>query len=110
MPTLLIQHATLLVTMDDGDHRWTDGGLFVEDNVIRQVGPTASLPPTADRVISARDHVVLPGLRPSGSPGSHGVPVATDSAGLARPHRLREGRRLTYRQRGTGALPWPASS
>jgi cytosine/adenosine deaminase-related metal-dependent hydrolase len=62
MPTLLIQHATLLVTMDDGDHRWTDGGLFVEDNVIRQVGPTASLPPTADRVISARDHVVLPGL------------------------------------------------
>jgi cytosine/adenosine deaminase-related metal-dependent hydrolase len=48
--------------MDDDDHRWTDGGLHAEDNVIRQVGPTASLPPTADRVINARDHIVLPGL------------------------------------------------
>jgi cytosine/adenosine deaminase-related metal-dependent hydrolase len=62
MPTLLIQHATLLVTMDDDDHRWPDGGLYAEDNVIRQVGPTASLPPTADRIINARDRVVLPGL------------------------------------------------
>ena len=62
MPTLLIQHATLLVTMDDDDHRWPDGGLYAEDNVVRQVGPTASLPPTADRVINARDRVVLPGL------------------------------------------------
>jgi cytosine/adenosine deaminase-related metal-dependent hydrolase len=62
MPTLLIQHATLLVTMDDDDRRWSDGGLYAEDNVIRQVGPTASLPPTADRIINARDRVVLPGL------------------------------------------------
>jgi 8-oxoguanine deaminase len=62
MPTLLIRHATLLVAMDDEDHRWPDGGLYAEDHVIRQVGPTASLPPTADRVIEARDRIVIPGL------------------------------------------------
>jgi 8-oxoguanine deaminase len=36
--------------------------LFVRDNVIEQVGPTAELPPTADTVLDLRDHVVLPGL------------------------------------------------
>jgi 8-oxoguanine deaminase len=62
MPTLLVRHATLLVTMDDAGHRIPDGGLFVEDHVIRQVGPTADLPPTADRVIDVQGMVVLPGL------------------------------------------------
>jgi 8-oxoguanine deaminase len=62
MPTLLIRHAALLVAMDDEDHRWTDGGLYAEDHVIRQVGPTASLPASADRIIEARDRIVLPGL------------------------------------------------
>src|SRR5436309_15755432 len=62
MPSLLIRHATLLVAMDDADSRWPDGGLYVEDNVIRQVGPTDQLPGQADRVIDARDMVILPGL------------------------------------------------
>ena len=62
MPTLLLRHAALLVTMDDEDHRWPDGGLYVEDNVIRQVGPSAQLPQQADTVLDARDMVVLPGL------------------------------------------------
>ena len=62
MPTLLVKHATLLVTMDDARHRFLDGGLFVEDHVIRQVGPTPALPPVADRVIDAQGMVVLPGL------------------------------------------------
>src|SRR5256885_8790675 len=62
MPSLLVRHATLLVSMDDADSRWADGGLYVEDNVIRQVGPTDALPGQADRVIDARDMVILPGL------------------------------------------------
>src|SRR5437764_15482807 len=62
MPSLLVRHATLLVSMDDADSRWADGGLYVEDNVIRQVGPTDQLPGQADRVIDARDMVLLPGL------------------------------------------------
>src|SRR5438105_2304887 len=62
MPSLLVRHATLLVAMDDADSRWADGGLYVEGNVIRQVGPTDALPGQADRVIDARDMVILPGL------------------------------------------------
>src|SRR5919202_1882850 len=62
MPSLLVRHATLLVSMDDADSCWADGGLYVEDNVIRQVGPTDELPRQADCVIDARDMVILPGL------------------------------------------------
>ena len=60
--TLLVRHAELLATMDDDDGRIPDGGLYVVGNVIRQVGPTAELPPIADEVIDARGMVVLPGL------------------------------------------------
>ncbi len=62
MTSLLVRHATLLATMDDADHRWEDAAIYVEDNVIRQVGPTSTLPDHADRVVDARDMVVLPGL------------------------------------------------
>ncbi|MBK9712238.1 MAG: 8-oxoguanine deaminase [Kouleothrix sp.] len=62
MPTLLINNATLLVAMDDADTRIAGGGLYVEGNVIRQVGPSEMLPAVADEVIDARDMVILPGL------------------------------------------------
>ncbi len=62
MASLLIQHAELIVSMDDHDTRWTDGGIFVDRNVIQQIGPTAQLPQTADRVIDARKSIILPGL------------------------------------------------
>ncbi len=62
MSTLLVKNATLLATMDDRRRRISDGGLYVEDNVIRRVGPSAELPPTADRVLDADGMVVLPGL------------------------------------------------
>ncbi len=62
MATLLVQHADLLAAMDDADHRWPDGGLYVVDNVIKQVGPTDALPATADQVIDARNLVIIPGL------------------------------------------------
>lgn len=60
--TLLIKNATVLVTMNDQREEIADGAVFIRDNVIEQVGPSASLPDTADEVIDARHHVVLPGL------------------------------------------------
>ncbi len=62
MTSLLIQHAELLVSMDDDDQRWQDGGLYVEDNVIQQIGPTDQLSQIADQVIDARHMLILPGL------------------------------------------------
>lgn len=62
MSTLLVKRADLLVTMDADRRRIPDGGLFVRDNVIERIGPTAELPAEADRVINARGMIVLPGL------------------------------------------------
>ncbi|MGD9101038.1 MAG: 8-oxoguanine deaminase [Anaerolineae bacterium] len=62
MSTLLVQHADLLVTMDDERRRIPDGALLARDNVIQAVGPTADLPADADTVIDARGKIVLPGL------------------------------------------------
>ncbi len=62
MGTLLVKHARMLVTMDDDRRQIADGGLFVRDNVIEMVGPTAELPETADTVIDAGDMLILPGL------------------------------------------------
>lgn len=62
MSTLLLKHANLLVTMDDEHRRIPDGGLYVRDHVIEQVGPTPHLPTEADVVIDAHGMVVLPGL------------------------------------------------
>lgn len=62
MTSLLIQHADVIVSMDDDDRRWEDGGIYIEENVIRQIGSTDQLPQTADRVINARGMIILPGL------------------------------------------------
>ena len=62
MPTLLIRHARLLVTMDAQRREIADGAVFVRDNVIEAVGATAELPAGADEVIDARDQIVIPGL------------------------------------------------
>jgi cytosine/adenosine deaminase-related metal-dependent hydrolase len=48
--------------MDDADSRWAGGGLYVVDNVIRQVGPSSRLPQEADQTIDARDMLILPGM------------------------------------------------
>lgn len=62
MGTLLVQHATLIVGMDDADTRWEDGGIYVQDNVIQQIGPTDQLPQQADKIINARGMIILPGM------------------------------------------------
>ncbi len=62
MTSLLVQHAAQLVSMDDADTVWTDGALYIVNNVIQQIGPTGALPRQADQVIDARDMLILPGL------------------------------------------------
>jgi 8-oxoguanine deaminase len=62
MATLLLRHAHVLVTMDDARREIADGALFARDGVVEAVGRSDELPATADEVIDARDHVVLPGL------------------------------------------------
>jgi 8-oxoguanine deaminase len=62
MSTLLIRHARVLVTMDAQRREIADGAVFIRDNVIEQVGPSADLPDAADTVIDASGQVVLPGL------------------------------------------------
>ena len=54
MASLLIQHATLIVSMDDNDTQWTDGGIYVVDNVISQIGPMEQLPQEGDYTMDVR--------------------------------------------------------
>jgi 8-oxoguanine deaminase len=60
--SLLIQHAAMIVTMDDQDTHWVDGGIYVEDYAIQQIGPTDQLPHAADKIIDAHNMLILPGL------------------------------------------------
>ncbi|MDO9131345.1 MAG: 8-oxoguanine deaminase [Anaerolineales bacterium] len=62
MPTLLVKNATILVTMDDQRREIKDGGLFIRDGFIEQVGATSELPQAADEILDLRGHLVLPGL------------------------------------------------
>jgi 8-oxoguanine deaminase len=62
MTTILIEHASVLVTMDDHRREIPDGGLFIRDGFIERVGQTGELPESADEVLDLSDHIVLPGL------------------------------------------------
>jgi 8-oxoguanine deaminase len=62
MGTLLVRHASILVTMDSHRREIPDGGVFIRDGFISQVGPTSQLPESADEVIDLNGHIVLPGL------------------------------------------------
>ncbi len=48
--------------MDDHRREIPDGGLFVRDGWIEQVGPSGSLPAEADTVLNLEGHILLPGL------------------------------------------------
>lgn len=62
MPTLLIKHADVLVTMDEARREIPDGGLFARDGEIVSVAPTGKLPQEADVVLDMRGRVVTPGF------------------------------------------------
>ncbi|HCJ36453.1 MAG TPA: 8-oxoguanine deaminase, partial [Ktedonobacter sp.] len=48
--------------MDDHDTQWTNGGIYVVDNEIRQIGQTDHLPQDADQTFNAKGMMILPGL------------------------------------------------
>ncbi len=62
MSTLLVKHAQVLATMDEDRREIADGGLYIEDGFIRQVGATTDLPDTADETLDLGGHLVLPGF------------------------------------------------
>ena len=66
MSTLLIKNAQCVATFDHVNpskgHELSNASVFVRDNLIESIGPAADLPQTADEVIDARGHLVMPGL------------------------------------------------
>ena len=62
MATLLVKNARLLAAMDGARREIENGGLYIENGFIKQVGKSSELPQTADEVLDLKDHLVLPGL------------------------------------------------
>ena len=62
MTTLLIRNARCVATFDDQRTEWRNASVLVRNHLIEAVGPAAQLPQTADEVIDAREHLVMPGL------------------------------------------------
>ncbi len=66
MTTLLIKNAQAVATFDHADslksRELAHASVFVRDNLIEAIGPANELPQTADEVINAAGHLVMPGL------------------------------------------------
>jgi 8-oxoguanine deaminase len=66
MSTLLIKNAQCVATFDDANpsngRELSNASVYVRGNLIEAIGPAADLPQTADEVIDARGHLVMPGL------------------------------------------------
>jgi 8-oxoguanine deaminase len=70
MTTLLIHNAACIASFDHADpsqgREFNDASLFVRDNLVEWIGPSAELPremrDTAGETIDARGHLVTPGL------------------------------------------------
>src|SRR3972149_9919993 len=62
MKTLPVKNATVLVTMNDRRQEIPDGGLFIRDGFIEQVGPSKDLPQEADEILDLTGHIILPGF------------------------------------------------
>nr|WP_315239643.1 8-oxoguanine deaminase [uncultured Albidiferax sp.] len=66
MPTLLIHNADCIATLDATRRELRQGWVFIRDGKIDSLGSAADLPPallhSADEVIDATGHLVIPGL------------------------------------------------
>ncbi|HET9599143.1 MAG TPA: 8-oxoguanine deaminase [Anaeromyxobacteraceae bacterium] len=59
---MLVRGAALVATLDDARRELADASVLVRGGAIEAVGPAAELPRTADEVVDARGHLVVPGL------------------------------------------------
>lgn len=62
LTTILFKNALALATMDDQRREFRDASILIENNRITAVGHAVDLPQTADEVIDATGHVIIPGL------------------------------------------------
>ena len=62
MTTLLIHNAHTIATLNDAGDELRNASIYVRDNRIEAIGPAVELPQTADKVINAQHHVVIPGM------------------------------------------------
>lgn len=72
MATLLVKNAEIVVTMDaptnpvkPGGYQGQEirnGGLYCHDGIIEKVGPSESLPSSADTILDLQGHILTPGL------------------------------------------------
>jgi 8-oxoguanine deaminase len=62
MATVLIRDAACIATMDEHSTELKNASLLIRDGSIEAIGSAADLPRTADEVIDARGHLVIPGM------------------------------------------------
>ncbi len=60
--TLLIRDAACVASFDDARTELRDASVFIRGHRVEAIGPAADLPPSADDMIDARGHLVVPGL------------------------------------------------
>ena len=62
MTTLLIRNAHTIATQNDAGDELHNASILLQDGLIASIGPAHEMPETADEVIDARGHLVVPGL------------------------------------------------
>ena len=62
MTTILFKNALALATLDEQRREFRDASILIENNRITAVGRAVDLPQTADEIIDATGHVIIPGL------------------------------------------------
>lgn len=62
MATVLIRDAACIATMDEHSTELKNASLLIRDGNIEAIASAADLPRTADQVIDARGHLVIPGM------------------------------------------------
>ena len=62
MASLLICNAPTIATQNDAGDELHNASILVQDGLIAAIGPAHELPATADEIIDARGHLVVPGL------------------------------------------------
>jgi cytosine/adenosine deaminase-related metal-dependent hydrolase len=62
MTTLLIKNAHMIATLNDNGEELKDASILVRDRFIEAIGPAKDLAQSADHVLNAEHHVVIPGM------------------------------------------------